>query len=380
MCENRVPWKEKIGFLGRKKSGSLEGKNRVPWEVCKNGFLYIPPGREANFNGRSYIKTDKLTSVVASRNDLVEDYSHIRSLGEALSGSKVHTYGLANCNFNPATLTTFVESVRWAEAAVASLRCANNPGMEALFLPIGFNLSAGTSTELHKICPSVRCVALGCEIGPKAYEDLVKQYAVGDEDLGDLLPPLIAEGLPRMEPEPEPQRQQWNVTFRSLDLSGDEFASLTDAGMHEILDFCPDIDREAFLQSFTPHDGVLRCKGPLSSISGSTKCPQGFRVAVRHLGLRCDAGDGPPRIQDRRDPREPELKHKLGALLIEVITSSTSAATLGLVFRVNFSWQTAISRRRRGRTHGKWLQALSTNIATRRRERSTEPSPCTPYL
>jgi hypothetical protein len=120
--------------------------------------------------------------------------------------------------------------------------------------------------------------------------------------------------------------------------------------------------REAFLQSFTPHDGVLRCKGPLSSISGSTKCPQGFRVAVRHLGLRCDAGDGPPRIQDRRDPRGPELKHKLGALLIEVITSSTCAATLGLVFRVNFSWQTAISRRRRGRTHGKWLQALSTNI------------------
>ena len=56
--------------------------------------------------------------------------------------------------------------------------------------------------------------------------------------------------------------------------------------------------REAFLQSFTPHDGVLRCKGPLSSISGSTKCPQGFRVAARHLGLRCDAGDGPPRERE----------------------------------------------------------------------------------
>ena len=68
-----------------------------------------------------YIENDKLTSVVASRNDLVEDYSHIRSLGEALSDSKVHTYGLANCNFNPATLTTFVESVRWAEAASAEV-------------------------------------------------------------------------------------------------------------------------------------------------------------------------------------------------------------------------------------------------------------------
>ena len=77
----------------------------------------------------AYIKNDKLTSVVASRTDLIEDYSHIRSLGEALSGSKVHTYGLANCNFTPATLTTFVESVRWAHAALNSLKCANNPGM-----------------------------------------------------------------------------------------------------------------------------------------------------------------------------------------------------------------------------------------------------------
>jgi hypothetical protein len=33
----------------------------------------------------------------------------------------VHTYGLANCKFNPATLTTFVESVRWDTAVVNSL-------------------------------------------------------------------------------------------------------------------------------------------------------------------------------------------------------------------------------------------------------------------
>ena len=58
--------------------------------------------------------------------DLIEDYSHIRSLGEALSGSKVHTYGLANCKFNPVSLATFVESVRWAEAAIARLNLSGN--------------------------------------------------------------------------------------------------------------------------------------------------------------------------------------------------------------------------------------------------------------
>ena len=42
--------------------------------------------------------------------------------------------------------------------------------------------------------------------------------------------------------------------------------------------------REAFLQAFTPHDGVLSCKGPLSPISGSTTSPQCFRVDVRQLG------------------------------------------------------------------------------------------------
>ena len=68
-----------------------------------------------------WIKVDKLTSVVASRTDLIEDYSHIRYLGEALSGSKVQTYSLANCKFNPVSLATFVESVRWADAALTSM-------------------------------------------------------------------------------------------------------------------------------------------------------------------------------------------------------------------------------------------------------------------
>jgi hypothetical protein len=75
----------------------------------------------------SYTKATQLTSVVASRTDLIEDYSHVQSLGEALSGSKVKRYGFANCNFNPVSLATFVKSVRWAEAVVTSINCLNNP-------------------------------------------------------------------------------------------------------------------------------------------------------------------------------------------------------------------------------------------------------------
>jgi hypothetical protein len=58
------------------------------------------------------------------RTDLIEDYSHIRLLGEALSSSKIHTCGLANCEFNSATLTTFVESVAWATAVLTSVNWA----------------------------------------------------------------------------------------------------------------------------------------------------------------------------------------------------------------------------------------------------------------
>eukprot|EP01044_Picomonas_judraskeda_P006943 COSAG03_NODE_719_length_6112_cov_89.744553_3_plen_1095_part_00 len=87
-------------------------------------------------NESSYTKVDKLTSVVASRSDLIEDYSHIRSLGEALSGSKVHTYGLANCKFNPVSLATFVQSVRWETGAVAHLALSSNPIGDKAMIPL----------------------------------------------------------------------------------------------------------------------------------------------------------------------------------------------------------------------------------------------------
>ena len=78
---------------------------------------WLHDGSESNWT-----KVDKLTSVVATRSDLIEDYSHIRSLGEALSGSRVHTCGLGNCKLNAGSLGAFVESVRWAHAVVASLK------------------------------------------------------------------------------------------------------------------------------------------------------------------------------------------------------------------------------------------------------------------
>eukprot|EP01046_Picozoa_sp_COSAG06_P110792 COSAG06_NODE_57343_length_280_cov_1.430939_1_plen_93_part_11 len=42
------------------------------------------------------IKIDKLTSVVASRADLIVDYSHIQALGEAISGSHVKHISLVD--------------------------------------------------------------------------------------------------------------------------------------------------------------------------------------------------------------------------------------------------------------------------------------------
>jgi Ran GTPase-activating protein (RanGAP) involved in mRNA processing and transport len=81
---------------------------------------WLKSGREED------CKVDKLTSVVAARTDLIEDYSHVRSFGEAISGSKVHTCGLANCNFNPATLATFVDSITWETTPLASLNLSGN--------------------------------------------------------------------------------------------------------------------------------------------------------------------------------------------------------------------------------------------------------------
>eukprot|EP01050_Picozoa_sp_SAG11_P009709 SAG11_NODE_931_length_6499_cov_28.824219_1_plen_1551_part_00 len=68
-----------------------------------------------------YIEVANLEAVVASRDDLLEDYTHIKQLGEAISVSKVQKLDLSDCGLTAASLTSFAQSVRWAEAALEHL-------------------------------------------------------------------------------------------------------------------------------------------------------------------------------------------------------------------------------------------------------------------
>eukprot|EP01046_Picozoa_sp_COSAG06_P043258 COSAG06_NODE_5642_length_3344_cov_10.190447_1_plen_1014_part_01 len=69
---------------------------------------------------------DQLEAVVASRDDLLEDYTHIKQLGEAMSVSKVQKLDLSGCELTVGSLTTFAQSVRWAEAALEHLDVSQN--------------------------------------------------------------------------------------------------------------------------------------------------------------------------------------------------------------------------------------------------------------
>eukprot|EP01046_Picozoa_sp_COSAG06_P044861 COSAG06_NODE_6112_length_3105_cov_2.346973_2_plen_292_part_01 len=82
--------------------------------------------------------------------------------------------------------------------------CRQCPELEALFLPIGTELPDELRAELRgETCPSLRCLALGCEIGPDGYDSIVAQYATSDGELAALL--QISDGVPPMDPEPEPE-------------------------------------------------------------------------------------------------------------------------------------------------------------------------------
>jgi hypothetical protein len=58
-----------------------------------------------------YTKADKLDPVVSSRADLVEDYSHIEQLGQAIT--RLSSLDMSNCNFTPASIKIFTSSVSW---------------------------------------------------------------------------------------------------------------------------------------------------------------------------------------------------------------------------------------------------------------------------
>jgi hypothetical protein len=93
---------------------------------------WIDDGKES-----SYIKANTLRAVLASRDEIEpfsENYDHIKLLGEAISASKINDVTLANCMFTSATLATFVESVRWAEAALTKLDLRENWALDEVAL------------------------------------------------------------------------------------------------------------------------------------------------------------------------------------------------------------------------------------------------------
>jgi hypothetical protein len=94
-------------------------------QEVKLRWLVVDDGSQS-----SYTKADKLTEVVASRSDLIEEYPHIQALGEAISGSQVKQVSLAECQFTSATLTTFVQSVRWDTAALTELDLRENKALD----------------------------------------------------------------------------------------------------------------------------------------------------------------------------------------------------------------------------------------------------------
>ena len=79
-----------------------------------------------------WTKVDRLTEVVAERRDLIEDYLHIQALGEALTEGKVKEISLADTKFTSATLTAFVQSVRWETAALTEVDVRRNMLYEAV--------------------------------------------------------------------------------------------------------------------------------------------------------------------------------------------------------------------------------------------------------
>eukprot|EP01045_Picozoa_sp_COSAG04_P046819 COSAG04_NODE_17170_length_477_cov_0.642857_1_plen_113_part_01 len=66
-----------------------------------------------------------LAALSLANADLVEEHSHIRALGEAISGSKVQRLGLSNCQLGTA-VTAFVQSVSWETAALTEVDVSSN--------------------------------------------------------------------------------------------------------------------------------------------------------------------------------------------------------------------------------------------------------------
>jgi hypothetical protein len=145
-----------------------------------------------------------------------------------------------------------------AEQALA-IATACGPELDALFLPVPL---AKVLAQLREACPQARCLALGGEVTAAGFEEILRQCATPDTELGavmghgrGLAATAIAEGVPPssvptldIEPEPEcpvepePHDDAAHATaaghdstttgcYYTLDLTDLQFRHLTDAGL-----------------------------------------------------------------------------------------------------------------------------------------------------
>jgi hypothetical protein len=105
---------------------AVDGKFGEVTQGYEGNYEYVKLRWLDDSSESDWTKVHKLTSVVAARTDLIEDYSHIRALGEALSEAKVKEISLADTKFNSATLIEFVQSVRWETAALTKVDLRGN--------------------------------------------------------------------------------------------------------------------------------------------------------------------------------------------------------------------------------------------------------------
>jgi hypothetical protein len=107
---------------------AIDGRwGQVTSDPDHNNEVYIK-WLDDGSTSRGYTKARKVTElnpVVSSQADLVEDYSHIEQLGQAIT--RLSSLDISSCSFNPVSLATFTSSVTWADAALARVSVLSNP-------------------------------------------------------------------------------------------------------------------------------------------------------------------------------------------------------------------------------------------------------------
>jgi hypothetical protein len=97
------------------------------------------------------------------------------------------------------------------QALAIATKCG--PKLDALFLRVPKAVPSPIVGQLRQACPDARCLALGGEVTQPGFEEILRQCATADAELGDALglaATSIAEGVPpasasTLDPEPEPE-------------------------------------------------------------------------------------------------------------------------------------------------------------------------------